>query len=423
MNSPGLAVYRVLAGLLAPWMRRRLQRDVFADPVLRARQGERDGVVPAGAGELWLHAASLGEVAAAMPLIDALLRVDAARRIVISTVTATGAARVLERFGTEPRVRHLFAPLDTPGRVCRWLDATRPVGLLLVETELWPELLAQCGARGVPVAMVSARLSARAFARYRRVRGLFRPVLTVPDPVLCQDETVLARFAELGVDRSRLAVTGNLKRAVLEAPDFAPSAHLSNALHSRPAWLAGSVHPAEAGLLAAAHRSLIEALPGALLLVVPRHPGRAAAVAAAFQQAGLTVTDADESDVGDVLLCSGTGLLAGLYRHLAVALVGGSLAPGPGGHNLLEPAVAACAVLTGPHLDHQREAQTLLQANDALIEVNTAPELAARLRELLEQPERAREYGRRAQSAVTKDAQQVLETTLAALDPWLARFG
>src|SRR6056297_1703013 len=209
MASSWFRVYRFATGALAPFAARRLARAAAGAPELRARQPERCGHVPDAGGEIWIHAASVGELTTAEPLVRAL--VDRQRRIVLTTLTHTAAEQARRRFADCDAVRHLFAPLDTVASVSRWLDHTRPSALLLVETEIWPVMLDQCRRRSIPVAMVNARISSRAVRRYQRFAGLFRKALAEVDPVLCQDSASRERFGALGVDGNRMTITGNLK--------------------------------------------------------------------------------------------------------------------------------------------------------------------------------------------------------------------
>ncbi|MDT8450486.1 MAG: 3-deoxy-D-manno-octulosonic acid transferase [Wenzhouxiangellaceae bacterium] len=425
MNKPGsiaLGVYRLAAAVLAPLAGRRLGR-AAGDPELRARRGERDGDVPEGRGEWWLHAASVGEVNAAEGLIHALLASDPERRVVVTTLTATGAAEVARRFGDSDRVRHLFAPLDTRRRVRRWLARTRPEKLVLVETEIWPEMLAQCRGRGIPVAVVSARLSERAFARYRRWRALFAPELAALDAVLCQTPGDRDRFAALGVPTDRLAVTGNLKLDAAGLPPVpAIVASWRAAWNGRPAWVAGSTHEGEEAVLAAAHRQIRDAIGDALLICVPRHPERAGAALRTLEGAGVSCVPIDRLTASpgvdarnvESIVVDRLGLLAGLYQVAGLAVVCGSLVPGIGGHNLVEPALAGKPVITGRWTGKQREMVEGLRRADALIEVDSAAALAATLIDLFSDEERRRALGERARDWA-ESRRGALARTLARL--------
>jgi len=429
MASPWLRVYRFATGALAPFAARRLKAAAAGHPALLARQPERRGHVPDAGGELWIHAASVGELNAAEPLVRALAG-GQRRRVVISTLTATGAAEARRRFVDCHAVRHLFAPLDTTASVARWLAHTRPRALVLVETEIWPVMLDECRSRSIPVAMVNARVSSRAMLRYRRFAGLFREALGDVDPVVCQDAASRERFKTLGVDGERTRVTGNLKFDVdsLAAPGDEPLAW-QRRWSGRPAWVAGSTHAAEEAIVAGAHRRLLQAHSGALLLVVPRHPDRGSEAFDACKRAGLTVCMVEawparalqasgDSDRIDAIVVDRVGVLSDLYQLVDACMVCGSLVKGIGGHNLIEPALAGKPILTGTHTADQQAAAEGLETANGLVRVDSEAALADRLSKIFTRPEYAR---RLAANAATFASSQrgALEKTLKELQPWL----
>ena len=410
----------MLTALAAPLAARRLARAAAGDADAVARQAERRGHVPDAHGELWVHAASVGELAAAEPLLSRLR--DRRRRVVLTTMTHTAAARAREHV-TGDTIRHAFAPLDTAGAVNRWLDHTRPARLLLIETELWPVLLAACRKRGIPVALVNARLSQRAFRRYRRFRGLFADALSGVDPVLCQTAADAERFATLGVPPARLAVCGNLKFDGAAAPAAAAdrAAAWRGAWQGRPAWVAGSTHAGEEELVATAHARVCTAVPRALVLVVPRHPERAADVIRALEAGGLEACGIDALPDRPEAACAVVdrmGVLTELYGAADAAFVGGSLVAGVGGHNLMEPAAAGRAVIAGPHLDDQQAGASVLRRARALMIATDADALAAHVVASLRDRDRARRMGRAARAAITAE-RGALDRVVAGLQPWL----
>ena len=418
MDSFALAVYRFATASLAPLAARRLAGAAARDGSPLERQAERHGRVPEARGEVWLHAASVGELNAAEPLILAMLEDQPDTRILVSTLTATGAAECERRFSGHDRVRHLYAPLDSRRRVARWLNATRPARLLLVETELWPELLHQCRARAIPVALVNARLSDRAFPRYRRLRRLIAPILKTIAPVLCQTREDARRFIELGASPDSVHVCGNLKldRGALPEPSDRVRDWMSPAAN-RPVWVAGSTHPGEEEVLAAAHAGVLRQLPDALLVLVPRHPERAAETLRAARDAGL---DADfierlgrRPDLTAVVVAQ-MGVLTDLYRLADVCFVGGTLVDGIGGHNLFEPALAGRPVISGPNRENQREAGKGLEQIGAMTDVRTERELTESLEALLRDGHRREQLGRTARNWA-ETQRGALTRTLTAL--------
>ena len=419
-------------GALAPFAARRLARAAGDAPEFLARQSERRGHVPDASGELWVHAASVGELNAAEPLVRSLAG-DRQHRIVVTTLTHTAAAEAHRRFARCDAVRHLFAPLDTVGCVTRWLDHTRPRALVLVETEIWPVMLEQCRRRSIPVAMVNARVSSRATRRYRRFAGLFREALADVDPVLCQDEISRERFEVLGVDRNRTRVTGNLKFDVgsLAVPGDEPL-DWQRRWSGRPAWVAGSTHAAEESIVAGAHSRLLQAHSDALLLVVPRHPERGLEAFDACERAGLnacmmedwaarSVQESGEKDPIHAIVVDRVGVLSDLYQLVDVCVVCGSLVDGIGGHNLIEPALAGKPILTGVYTDDQRAAAEGLETAGGLVRVDSETALAEALMRILESEKFARQLAANA-NAFIRSQRGALDRTLEALEPWLVRI-
>ncbi|MBY6204394.1 3-deoxy-D-manno-octulosonic acid transferase [Halomonas denitrificans] len=418
-----MRVYRALTATLAPLARRRLARQGRALDAVAGREAERRGEVPEAGGELWLHCASVGELNAAQPLIERLLD-RAGRPLLVSTLTPTAAALAADRYRDHDRVRSVLAPLDRPADVRRWLDRTRPERLVLIETELWPELLAGCIRRALPFAIANARISDRAMGRYRRLRGLFAPLLAACGPIACQAPADAQRFEQLGAPAGRIVVTGNIKFDPAAPADLpADLERPLDALAMRPTWLAGSTHAGEEALVVEAHRRVLERHRDALLLLVPRHPERANEARAVAERAGLTVTGFDRpSTGGQVLLVDRLGVLAGLYGVSSVNFVGGSLVEGIGGHNLIEAARGGRPVLTGPHTADQAEAANGLEGAGGLVRVQGAADLAATIIELFDDPDRRAGIAHRAETFLATQ-RGALDRTVAVLERWLGGAG
>ncbi len=252
----------------------------------KGRLPERRGIdlTPRPAGRLiWLHAASVGETLSILPVLPMLA--EAARRtspLLLTTGTVTSAelfARRLPELGLAQRVLHRFAPLDVPAWVRRFLDHWRPDAVGFVESELWPNILAACRARGIPVMLINGRLSDRSLARWRRVPGLARQVLGGFAHVQARSETDAARLREFGC--CAVTAPGDLKLAAAPLPvDEGELLRLKTMLAGRPVWLAASTHPGEDALVFAVHRALAAEHPGLLTIIAPRHPERGAAIAA-----------------------------------------------------------------------------------------------------------------------------------------------
>ncbi|WP_337179219.1 3-deoxy-D-manno-octulosonic acid transferase, partial [Hydrogenophaga borbori] len=279
-----LRAYRGLSRALAPWLLGWLWWRGRREPGYRDRLGERLGHLPIDPGRfggLWLHAASVGEVQAARPLIEALLRDWPAHALTVTTQTPTGAAALRAAWGD--RIAHRFAPLDTPGAVRRFLDRLQPQALVLVERELWPQWLFECAERALPVLLANARLSEASARSYSRWPGLMRHAWPRLD-VAAADGASAERLRALGVPPQRLALTGNLK---FDAAPPAQAQALPPELRSRRLVVAGSTHEGDEAAWLDAWRGLRERHPDALLVLVPRHPQRFDAVAAELRRRGL----------------------------------------------------------------------------------------------------------------------------------------
>ncbi|HST44970.1 MAG TPA: lipid IV(A) 3-deoxy-D-manno-octulosonic acid transferase [Luteimonas sp.] len=307
---------------------------------------------PPGAPTVWIHAVSVGEVNAAAPLVDALLLAHPDLRLLVTTITPTGSARVLALWPA--RVDHVYLPYDLSGAVRRFLAHYRPGLALIVETELWPNLLFCLRDHGIPAYLVNARLSERSLRGYRALRPLVRRALRTFRRIAAQSDDDGARFVRLGAEPDRIRVLGNLK---FDIPLDAALDTLASAFRERSggrmAWIAASTHLEEEAEVIAIHGRLRAIWPDLLLLWAPRHPERFAAVAQQSVAAGWRVATRrltrwpDRDDA--VFVIDTLGELMQFYACADVAFVGGSLQP-VGGHNLLEPAAVGTAIVTGPHL-------------------------------------------------------------------------
>ncbi len=357
---------------------------------------------PAEPRGLWIHAVSVGEVEVARRLIDELDQEISTGPITLTSTTATGLA--LARKNLAGRATILPTPIDLPGPVGRVFDALQPRALVLVETELWPEMLHQAGRRGIPVFIINARLSDVSFRRYRRVAGALRPLLKPLSLVLTRDETDAQRFKDLGIESDRVMVGGNVKYD-LEA-DRRPlewDEEIASWAAGRPVVVAGSTLEGEEQLVLDA----VETLVGSdgrrpLVILAPRHPERFDAVAHLVSERGLTLIRRSHLPDGvmaiaDVFLLDIIGELARAFRHGAVAFIGGSLVPS-GGHNPLEPAAWGVPVLSGPWVANFEEIYREMVAAGAVRLVADSRELGAALDQWLSEPDLARcagEAGRR----------------------------
>jgi 3-deoxy-D-manno-octulosonic-acid transferase len=371
------------------------------------RIGERFGrVAPVEGGvEVWVHAASFGEVQAATPLIDALLARHGDGRIGVTTMTATGAALVRQRWGA--RVRQAYVPFDLPPLVARFLDCWRPRRAIVMESELWPNLFRALAARHIPLLVANARMSPRSRARYARLGGFVRKTVACADAIAAQAPHDADSYRALGA--RRVEITGNLKfDCVVPQTQLAAGRALRAALGvQRPVWVAASTHEGEEQAALDAHRALLRAGVDAALILVPRHPQRFDAVARLIERSGFAFTRRSAEAASQVSHLTSHVLLGDsmgeMFCYLAasdLAFVGGSLAD-IGGHNVLEPAALGLPVLFGPHMHNQKTAgELLLQAGGAQ-QIVDADGLGAAVLSLLGDPVRMQRIGQAARDALT----------------------
>ena len=342
------------------------------DPTYREGRGERFGFGEQLEGRtIWIHAVSVGEVQAAGPLVAQILERHPGHRVVLTTVTPTGRARARQLFGDRVYLR--YVPFDLRGSVKRFFDRVRPRLAIILETELWPNLYAECGRRGVPLVLASARLSPRSVRWYRWLVPLFRQALSNGIVIAAQSAADAERFRSIGAAKERTHVAGNIKFDFELPPEIKARGRRWRGENApgRMIWVAGSTHEDEEEMVLDAHRRVLERFPQALLVLVPRHPNRFDSVrellarrqeAAAFRSNGSTIDATTAVMLGDTM-----GELMLFYAAADVAFVAGSLVP-IGGHNLLEPASIGLPVLTGPHNFNSEEiAQLLLDAGAARV--------------------------------------------------------
>ena len=330
---------------------------------------------------LWLHAASVGEMLSALPLIEALLQANAALEILVTTGTVTSARLLGQRLpeAIAPRVRHRYAPMDVPRWAARFLDGWRPDGAVFIESELWPNLIAAARRRKIPLALVNGRMSERSAWGWRWAPRLVREMLSSFRLVLGQTEADRARLAALGAADAQC--WGNLKDAAPPLPvDAAALARLRRLLAGRPVFLAASTHPGEEAIGAAAHDALLAAHPDLLTIIVPRHPERGEAIASTLSQHNPTrrAADADPVPGTGIYIADTLGELGLFYRLATVAFIGGSLVP-HGGQNPLEPARLGCPILLGPHSWNFAEPVARLLAAGGAIRIEPGTDPAAAL--------------------------------------------
>ena len=398
-------IYTGLLYLILPLALLRLYWRGRRDAGHRRRWRERLGLVPPlPPGGLWVHAVSVGETRAALPLIRALLDRYPDLPLLVTTTTLTGSRQVREALGE--RVHHVYAPYDLPGATRRFLRRARPRLAVIMETELWPNLLRQCATAGIPVLLANARLSERSARAYGRIHGLTATMLRDVTLIAAQADADAARFRVLGAPR--VEVAGNLKYDLALPADLPEQGRrLRRDLlgDERPVWIAASTHAGEDEPILDAFARLRARWPALLLLLVPRHPERFDSVAALCRQRGFSVTRRSERNVCTpetaVFLGDSMGELLLLYAAADLTFVGGSLVA-TGGHNVLEPALLELPVLFGPHMFNFTEAGERLLEAEAAWRVKDADELATAVDRLLADPELRQTAGRRGQAVVER---------------------
>ncbi len=382
---------------------------LLASPRLRRDFGERLRPLPASLpGTVWIHAASVGEVEAAVPLLEALR--DRGVPLVATTLTHTGRDRLRARL---PGVRVRLAPLDLPGLVHLSLRRARVTVVVLVETELWPNLIWAARGAGSELLIVSARLSDGSFRAYQRARPLFRSVLRSVSRIAARSDEDRDRFRALGVPVDRATLGGDLKLD-RPAPD-PPSEELLGALGRGPFLVGGSTHPGEDEALVSSWQSLREEAPELRLVLAPRHPERVPQLMDWLRRRAVPAAlRSDGAASSPVVVLDTLGELPTIYGLADLVFAGGTLAP-VGGHNLIEPVQAGKVVVHGPHTENQRSQVQLLDPLGVLYQIRSAGELQEMLRRLWLDPDRnapaarAREALRSHQGATARALEIVLE--------------
>lgn len=392
---------------------------ILSNRAYASRFGERLGFLPrsfhrTNSASIWLHAVSVGEVASATPLIQALRSRDHAACVYLSTSTIAGR-RAAEHHAAPLVDGIFFAPLDYVSCIRRVSRAICPSLLIVLETEIWPNLYAQTQRYGARIVIANGRISARAWPRYRATRRFFAPILNLPSAVFVQSSVDYDRYAALGVPLWKLYIAGNLKYdvALPVAPVNIPI------FGARQIWVAAStVGPNERGsferhsidedeIVIRTFQALQSNFPRLLLVLAPRQPGRFDEVARKLQRSGvhfvrrssISGTQDSSLELPGVLLLDTVGELASVFRLANVAFIGGSIAP-RGGHNILEPAAAGIPIVIGPYMQNFEAVVRDFLGADALVQIQREDQLLPALRGLLLDPTRAEDLGKRARKVV-----------------------
>ncbi|HAS6051803.1 lipid IV(A) 3-deoxy-D-manno-octulosonic acid transferase [Vibrio vulnificus] len=413
-------LYTLLLALAAPLLLFGLYRSKPNKPKFGQRWKEHFGITPKLDGQnqpLWIHAVSVGESLAAIPLIKAIKEKTPDQVIVVTTTTSTGAEQIAKLGNL---VEHRYMPIDFAFAVRGFLKAIKPAKMLIIETELWPNTLATVHKANIPIIVVNARLSEKSQQNYAKVQSLFNLIHPCLSKVLCQSQADADRFAKLGVPTSKLCVTGSIKFDIHISDEIKrQGVELRTLLgQQRPIWIAASTHKGEDEQVLDAHRQVLETHPNALLILVPRHPERFDSVFELCQTQGFetvrrtqanTIADSTQVYLGDTM-----GEMLILLSAADVCFMGGSLVGDKvGGHNVLEPAALGVPVIIGPSYYNFKEVvDTLVTRGGSIITVNiseTILKLLVNIQLREELSENAEAFVKQAKGSIKKTISETIK--------------
>jgi 3-deoxy-D-manno-octulosonic-acid transferase len=418
----GLRIYRLLSAAAGPFapilLARRVKRGKEHRQRLPERRGESRIARPEGP-LVWLHGASVGELASVLPLIDRIRARGISMLVTTGTVTSGGLAEQRLHYG----VIHQFIPLDISRFVRRFLDHWRPDLALFVESELWPNMIVEASTRRIPMILVNARLSEHSFKRWRRVPNSIASLLRRLDLCLAGTSSDATRLGELGA--SNVVTTGNLKLDVPAPPaDPTALAILQDATAGRPVIAAASTHAGEEGVIIEAHTRLSTNFPDLLTLIAPRHPDRGPGVADIAAAAGLTAALRSRGELPNrttqIYVADTVGELGLVYRLASAVFIGGSLVK-HGGQNPVEAAKLRAVILHGPHVWNFGEIYAALDNAHGAEPIEGVDRLTAHLAAWLADPDACARVAEAA-NVVVGNLGGALDRTLASLDPYLMQL-
>ncbi|NUF50426.1 lipid IV(A) 3-deoxy-D-manno-octulosonic acid transferase [Gilliamella sp. ESL0250] len=407
-------LYTVLLYLIQPFVWLRLLWRSCKAPAYRKRWLERYGFCQnkVESNGILLHAVSVGETIAAIPLIKALQQQYPNLPITVTTMTPTGSERVKSLLGDN--VHHVYLPYDLPCAINRFLKTVQPKLVIIMETELWPNFICQCYKRNIPLVLANARLSERSANRYRKLGRAISHLLSKISAIAAQNKQDGERFVSLGLPSDHLAITGSIKFDIdLTAQQQQKIAMLKQQWQlNRPVFIAASTHSGEDEIILSAFERLLKTCPDLLLIVVPRHPERFKTVEKLINDRGLNYINRSSNQVPTkqtrVILGDTMGELIELYGIANIAFVGGSLVK-HGGHNPLEPALHHIPIISGEHFFNFKViCEQLISANGMIICASSADALYSAVNTLLENKSNSQQIG--------EQAYQVLKQNQGALD-------
>ncbi len=415
-----LKLYSLLLPFLVPLVILHLLLRGLKNPDYFRRWGERFGFsdITPDAPVIWIHAVSVGEARASVPLINTLFERFPDTQVLVTTMTPTGSAEVVRQLGD--RVLHCYVPYDLSGAVKRFLNQVRPCLAIIMETELWPNLYHGCNNRGIPVVVANARMSESSMRGYLKFETLTRTTLNQVSLIATQSRADARRLRRMGASNEKIFITGSIKFEIKLPASLREAAEsLRRDFGSmRPVWIAASTHDDEEKKVLVAYRELKRSYPDLLLLIVPRHPERFVAVAKIGRRDGFNTVLRSElrgpvADDIEVIVADSMGELLKLYAAADVAFVGGSLVP-VGGHNVLEACAVGLPVIFGPHMFNFDEISQLTLTKQAGKQVGSETELAAAVATYLEDANLRFEAGEKGKKLVQQN-RGALERTSALI--------
>jgi 3-deoxy-D-manno-octulosonic-acid transferase len=411
-------LYTLLLLLIAPVFLYGLYKKKPNKPSYGKRWKEHFGFTPNFNAEInkpiWIHTVSVGEAIAATPFIKALKIKFPTKKVIVTTTTSTGAAQI-KKLGS--LVEHRYMPLDLPFAIKGFLKAINPSALLIMETELWPNTLHYVAQSQIPITIINARLSERSCSRYQQFQSVFDLLANNISKILCQTDQDAQRFMKLGVDKSKIDVTGSIKFDISITQEIKNKAlKLKKEItEKRPVWIAASTHVGEDEMLLGVHEKLIKQIPNLLLILVPRHPERFIEVHNLCHDHGFSVVNrAGRSEIstqtqiylgdtmGDMLILIGASDVC----FMAGSLIGDSV----GGHNVLEPAILEKPIITGPSYYNFKEIVDEMVDNNACTVCQNADEIGSQLLYLFNSSSNRKRQGKNALNVVEKNRGSINNT-------------
>lgn len=414
-------IYTTIYYLCAPLLCLRWVYKSFKPPQYREPMRERFGLVRRQqTSSIWIHAVSMGESIAAKTIIEKLLNLKQDLNIVVTTTTPTGAKQIIEGLGD--KVTHHYSPCDLPGTIKRFTKRIQPSALVIMETELWPNWLHHLKSKNIPVVLANARMSEKSAQKYLKFRTLSQQMMSAFKLVLPVNEKDAKRFIRLGVSPERCVTTGNIKfDQVFKSNGDESYFHSWENNPSTLVWLAASTHKGEDEILLKAHQKVLESLPEAKLIIVPRHPERFDEVSDLVAELGFSFHKRSQPDTwnddNQVMLGDSMGELMLAYKLSDIAFVGGSLVP-IGGHNMIEPASLGKPVLSGPHVHNFSEVYRELSTQGGAKTVDSVESISAAVTRLMLEQQERQLMGQKT-LAVVEQSRGALDKTVNQLEPFL----